>query len=51
MQIARRAADEFLLLLRSKENRQRPQHSQEQRHGLLGHLIGQHARGARDDDF
>ena len=50
VQVARRAADEFALLLRTEERRQASQHAGEQCHRVVGHLVGQHARGAGDDD-
>ncbi len=50
MQIAVRPADKLAPLLLAEERRQAAQQSQEQRQGLFGHLVGQHAGGAGDDD-
>ncbi|MCJ7753814.1 MAG: hypothetical protein MUP13_04570, partial [Thermoanaerobaculales bacterium] len=50
VQIGRRAADKLAGLLGLEKHRQAARERADQRQGMLGHLIGQHARGTGDDD-
>lgn len=47
VQVACRAADEFVLLLSAKEGRQASECAGEERHGVIGHLVGEDSGCAR----